>query len=134
MSQRALPPAAIITVMIVINYAHPVTQLQLEQIEELTGERAERVIDVPVQFDDMQPFEGKAAGLVNAAGLSAIQWQSLPLIINLPSLSTIAALLLAELHGRMGFFPAVMRLRRFPRCHAAALRGGRGHRSAEAAR
>jgi len=31
--------------------------------------------------------------------------------VNLPSLTPIAGLLLAELHGRAGYFPAVVRLR-----------------------
>jgi len=31
--------------------------------------------------------------------------------LNLPSLNFIAALLLAELHGRMGYFPPILRLR-----------------------
>ena len=33
------------------------------------------------------------------------------LIVNLPSLNFIAGLLLAELHGRMGYFPPILRLR-----------------------
>jgi len=43
--------------------------------------------------------------------LTAEQWQTEPILVNLPSLNFIAALLLAELHGRMGYFPAIIRLR-----------------------
>jgi hypothetical protein len=43
--------------------------------------------------------------------LSSEELQTKPILVNLPSLNTIAALLLAELHGRMGYFPPVLRLR-----------------------
>ena len=43
--------------------------------------------------------------------LTPTAWQSEPILVVLPSLNFIAALLLAELHGRMGYFPPVVRLR-----------------------
>ncbi|MGH9546163.1 MAG: CRISPR-associated protein Csx15 [Terriglobales bacterium] len=51
-------------------------------------------------------------------GLPATEWQQVPLLLNLPSLSVIASMVLAEIHGRIGHFPAVMRLRPTlgPRC------------------
>src|SRR5262245_61920180 len=33
------------------------------------------------------------------------------MLVSLPSLNSIVALVLAELHGRMGYFPALVRLR-----------------------
>jgi len=44
-------------------------------------------------------------------GLSPVEWQTLPFLINPPSLNVIAVTLIAELHGRMGHFPAIVRLR-----------------------
>ena len=38
-------------------------------------------------------------------------WQILPLLVSLPGLNTIDVLMLAELHGRMGYFPTILRLR-----------------------
>lgn len=96
---------------IIINFSHPITPAQKAQIEELTGQPVERVIDVPAQFDPAQSFADQAHALIDAAGLSSQEWQSLPLLVNLPSLNVIAALVLAELHGRAGYFPAVLRLR-----------------------
>lgn len=49
--------------------------------------------------------------LLDTVGLSSQEWQTLPILINLPSLKVIAAIRLAELHGRMGYFPTVLRLR-----------------------
>ncbi len=47
-------------------------------------------------------------------GLSSVEWQTKPLIINPPGYAPAAVELLAELHGRMGHFPAVLRLRPVP--------------------
>jgi len=48
---------------------------------------------------------------VDAIGLTPHEWQSTPLIVIPPALSFIAVVVLAELHGRMGYFPTVARLR-----------------------
>jgi hypothetical protein len=100
--------------MIVVNFSHPLTLQQCARIEELAGARIERVIDVPVHFDDGQPFAEQVTGLVERAGLTAEQWQTLPLVVVPPSYSPIVAALLAYLHGLMGHFPAIVRLRPRP--------------------
>ena len=45
------------------------------------------------------------------APLTSEAWQTTPLLIVLPALNFITAVLLAELHGRMGYFPPIVRLR-----------------------
>lgn len=97
--------------MTLLNFAHPITDEQKAQIEALTGQRIERILELPVQFDPMRPFHQQVLELLERVGLSATEWQTTPLLINLPSLNVIAAILLAELHGRMGYFPAIVRLR-----------------------
>lgn len=97
--------------MIVLNFSHPLTEGHLAQVEALTGSLVEHVIDTPAQFDLNQPFAAQVAALADTIGLSPVEWQTLPLVINPPSLSAIAVTLLAELHGRMGYFPAVIRMR-----------------------
>lgn len=77
----------------------------------MTGRAAERVVEVRAQFDESRPFAEQARALVDSAGLTTAQWQSEPLLVNLPSYNYAAALVLAELHGRTGYFPAVLRLR-----------------------
>ncbi len=97
--------------MILLNFSHPVTELQRNQIEKLTETAIGRTLDVPAQFDEQQPFVPQINLLLEAVGLTAEQWQSEPILVQLPSLNFIAAALLAELHGRMGYFPAVVRTR-----------------------
>ena len=95
--------------MILLNFSHPITATQQGQIEALTGEPIARTIAVAPQFDEQQPFPPQLAMLLAQIDLTPDQWQSEPILVVLPSLNFIAALLLAELHGRMGYFPPVVR-------------------------
>jgi len=96
--------------MILLNFSHPLTADQLGQIEALTGQAAQ-VMAVAVQFDSERPFEPQLRELMAGVPLSAEAWQTQPILVNPPSLNFITALLLAELHGRMGYFPPILRLR-----------------------
>lgn len=97
--------------MIILNFSHPLTAEHLAQIETLSGQSVERVVDAPAQFDHVQPFAAQVTALLDGLGLSSGDRQTLPLLVNPPALNVIAVMLLAELHGRMGYFPAVVRLR-----------------------
>ena len=97
--------------MILLNFSHPLTPDHLQRIEALTGKKVERVIEVHSQIDPQQPLVPQATALADQAGLSPAEWQSLPLLVNPPSLNFIAVTLLAELHGRCGYFPAHLRMR-----------------------
>lgn len=97
--------------MILLNFSHPLTTAQRDRIEALTGQPVGEVIDVPTQFDEQQPFAPQLAALMAAIDLTPAQWQGEPILVILPSLNFIAAALLAELHGRMGYFPPVVRTR-----------------------
>jgi hypothetical protein len=97
--------------MLLLNFAHPLTPDHLERIETLTGQKVERVVEVHSQLDPQQPLVPQAVVLADEAGLSPAEWQTLPLLVNPPSLNFIAVALLAELHGRCGYFPAHLRIR-----------------------
>ncbi|MEA3396781.1 MAG: CRISPR-associated protein Csx15 [Chloroflexota bacterium] len=100
--------------MILLNYSHPLTAAQLAQAAALTGQTIDRVLDIPTHFDPAQSFVAQVIALVESVGLTATEWQTLPLLINPPGHAPLAVTLLAELHGRMGYFPAVLRLRPAP--------------------
>ena len=97
--------------MIILNFAHPLTPRQLEQIATLIGGAPERVQDIRSQFDLEHAFNEQIIRLLNDLDISTQQWQSGGWLIVLPSLNYAAAVLLSELHGRMGHFPAILRLR-----------------------
>jgi hypothetical protein len=97
--------------MQIINFSHPLTAEQVAQIEAKLGSKIDGIRDVHVQFDVEQPFVPQVVQLVDSLGISAQQWQSDAWLIVLPALNFIAAILLAELHGRSGRFPTIIRLR-----------------------
>lgn len=100
--------------MILLNFSHPFTAEQLHQLEELAGRKVNRVIEIDAQIDPQQPIAPQVVEMADRAGLTPAEWQSLPLLVNPPSLNISAAVLLAELHGRCGYFPAAVRLRPVP--------------------
>lgn len=97
--------------MIIINFTHPLTGEQRAQIEEMAGQSVAEIIDVPAKFANGKSFAMQVAQMVNGIPLTPARWQSDPILIVPPALSFIAVTLLAELHGRMGYFPSVVRLR-----------------------
>jgi hypothetical protein len=97
--------------MIILNFSHPLTSAQFAQLESLAQENAMRVFDLPVQFDNQQPYLPQLQALMERIPLSTEELQTLPVLVNPPSYNFITALLLAELHGRMGYFPPVIRIR-----------------------
>lgn len=100
--------------MILLNFSHPLTPAQVAQIETLAEQPVARVVEVHSQIDPQQPLGPQITVLVESAGLTPAQWQSEPLLVNLPSLNYSTALVMAELHGRMGYFPSCVRLRPAP--------------------
>jgi hypothetical protein len=96
--------------VILLNFAHPATPRQLEQIAAIASEMPQ-VRDVRVQFDLERALAPQIVSLLDELGIASAEWQGGGWLILLPSLNYGAAILLAELHGRMGHFPAIVRLR-----------------------
>lgn len=97
--------------MIVLNFSHPLTPAQRAQIEVLAGRAIDHLIEIMPQFDEQQPFGPQATALMAQIPLTPAEWQAAPILVVLPSLNFIAALLLAEMHSRMGYFPPIVRTR-----------------------
>ncbi len=97
--------------MLLLNFSHPITDGQRARIEALTGAAIERIIAVMPQFDDSQPLAEQVRDLVDGVGLTSQEWQSEALLINPPGLAPAALCVMAELHGRAGYFPATVRIR-----------------------
>jgi hypothetical protein len=97
--------------MIIINFGHPLTEPIVDRVCEITGETNPKVIFNPAGFDQEEPFGPQVRSLVNEVGLTSEEWQTEKIVINPPTLHIISVALLAELHGRMGYFPTVIRLR-----------------------
>ena len=99
---------------IVVNFSHPLNELQCEAIQVHSQRAIDRIIDVPTQLDQQRTFASQAVQLFASIDLTPEQWQTATLVVRLPGLETIAALILAEVHGRCGYFPTIVRLRPVP--------------------
>lgn len=97
--------------MILLNFSHPITPEQTATIETLVKNKVSSVADLPIHFDQSQPFQPQLQKVLQAVTISPSEWQTEAIIVNLPSYNYIAAMTLAELHGRMGYFPPILRLR-----------------------
>lgn len=97
--------------MIVVNFSHPLTPEQRQQIAERCGRAIDRVVEVRVHFLPEEPFGPQVVAAVDAVGLTGEEWQTLPVVVVPPALASIACACLAELHGRIGHFPPIVRLR-----------------------
>ena len=97
--------------MLILNFTHPLTPDQLAQVEALTGETVTETRHLPTHFDAEVPFGPQVTALVDRAGLTPTQWQTAQLLVVPPALNFIAVLVLAELHGRTGYFCPCVRLK-----------------------
>lgn len=96
--------------MRIINFAHPLTEVNLREIEALAGFAVSKVFEVPSQVDLASPLEPQLSSRLDGLDFRPQEWQTVPLLLNLPSLSCSAAVVLALVHGRTGYFPSVLRL------------------------
>jgi hypothetical protein len=100
--------------MLILNFTHPLTSEQRVLIEALAGITIEEIRTIPVQIDEEKSLEAQIVYIVDAVGLSSEEWQTRPLLINPPGYAPATFVLLAELHGRIGHFPSLIRLRPIP--------------------
>jgi hypothetical protein len=101
-------------IMLILNFTHPLTPQQQAQIEALAHTSIEEVRTIPVQIDQDEPLQPQITAIVDAVGLSSEEWQTRPFLVNPPGYAPAAFVLLAELHGRIGHFPSLIRLRPLP--------------------
>src|SRR5260370_29017461 len=97
--------------MLILNFSDRLKSEQRAQIEVLAHTSIEEVRTIHVQIDQSEPLEPQISAIVDAVGLSSEEWQTLLLLINPPGYAPAAFVLLAELHGRVGHFPSLIRLR-----------------------
>jgi hypothetical protein len=97
--------------MLILNFSHPLTQAQCAQIESLARTPIKEVRTIPVQIDQAASLAAQVVAIVNTVGLTSDEWQTEPLLVNPPGYAPAAFVLLAELHGRIGHFPSLIRLR-----------------------
>lgn len=98
---------------LVLNFSgHPVLPGQQEAIRRFLHWPSVDVIDV--LFGNVPEDENFVSSVTNAlenVELSAEKWQTTPLVVIPAGYAAVWSVVLAELHGRLGYFPDVVRLR-----------------------
>ncbi|RKY95150.1 MAG: hypothetical protein DRQ06_04200 [Candidatus Hydrothermota bacterium] len=97
--------------MLILNFSHPLTDEQKEQIEKISGQKIGEIRHIPTNFDNDKPFEPQVEELIRSCNLTSEEWQTLPILIVPPALNFIAVTLLAAIHGIMGYFPPIVRIK-----------------------
>ena len=100
--------------MILLNFSHPLSAEQLLIAESLVSSKFTSIIDIKTHLDHQTSFPSQVKKLVGAIPLTSQQWQHSKILLVPPSLSIVSCILLSELHGRMGYFPAVLRVKPVP--------------------
>lgn len=96
--------------MLALNFSHPLTETNITELCTIVGIDSLEVRNIKVQLTLNDPFVPQVKAIVDSVGLTPTEWQTEQIIINLPGMSPATAILLAELHGKMGYFPTIMRL------------------------
>lgn len=97
--------------MLLLNFGHRLREDVLKDIRRFIGKPLDSLLEFPVQFDHEEAFEKQVIALVDQVGISSKDWQTREILVNPPTHPLVALGVMAELHGRMGYFPAVVRLK-----------------------
>ena len=98
---------------LVLNFSgHPFMQGQQKKIRNLMGWPKLEVIDVPIgTVSEDEKFLAIALQKVDGIDLLPHEWQTIPIVVVPSGYSYLWSPILAELHGRLGHFPDVVRQR-----------------------
>src|SRR5947209_13832735 len=96
--------------ILVLNFSHPFTATQREQLASQLGMEAE-IRTVPVQIDNEYSLAEQVAKIADATNLSSEEWQTRPLAVNPPVYAAAAVALLAEIYGSTGQYPTLLSIR-----------------------
>jgi len=96
--------------MLIVNFSDPLTPADVARVEALMGEHVTEVRGEMPEFDRDRPLDEQVRDLVDRLSLTPEAWRAFLVVVNPPGYAPAAAVLLAELHGRTGYFPAILRL------------------------
>lgn len=98
---------------LIVNFSgHPVLPGQKKAIEKLMHWQGTEVIDVPLgNVPEDRHFVVAIEKAVDSIDISPKEWQELPMVVIPAGYSAVWAIVQSILHGRLGHFPDVVRLR-----------------------
>ena len=98
--------------MIILNFASPLSSEHKSTIAALCGRKPQRVVDVATAFDESEPLAPQVRTMLDGLGLTSSDWQKQSVVVNLPQDPVAAALIVAEIAGRRGRTPSIIRWKR----------------------
>lgn len=101
---------------LVLNFsAHPLLPDQLQAIQKLAGWPSLEVVDAWLgNVPEDKDFVGDTIRYIEKIDLLPKEWQTCRLLVVPAGYAPAWSVLLAELHGRLGYFPDMVRLRPAP--------------------
>jgi len=96
--------------MIIVNFGHPITDAQKQQLRALLQQEVE-VRDVPFHVNMNEPLPPQVRQVVTQVGLTPAEWQTKEFVIVLPGLSVGTGIVISEIAGRCGYLPSIVQLR-----------------------
>lgn len=99
------------TTVDVINFGHALTDEQIKELEALGYRIGIPNLGASFHLDDHAPFGPQVERILDSFGYSKAEWErvSNTTLFVLPTHAEIAGIFLAQLHGRMGHFPRIIR-------------------------
>lgn len=97
--------------MKILNFSHAISDEQFAQLHENFGLdiAPEDVIGIKTDLDLAQPLGAQVVALVNEIGWLRAEWETTATLVILPSHPDIAVLVAAEIEGRRGHLPDILR-------------------------
>jgi hypothetical protein len=95
--------------MTLLNLAEPLSREDVSTIAAMCGRKVRKAIDADAAFATSQPMSAQVRALVDKLGLSAREWENSSLVLCLPADPVAAALIVAEIAGRRGRTPTIVR-------------------------
>lgn len=101
---------------LILNFSgHPVLSGQQQSIQQLMHWQSSEVIDVSMgNVPEDNKFVSAIEKAINKVELSPEEWQSIPFVVIPAGYSAVWTVIQAVLHGRLGHFPDVVRIRPSP--------------------
>lgn len=95
--------------MTILNLASPLSSDDLSMISALCGRKARRVVDLGHAFSETEPLAPQVRALLDTLGFTSSDWQKQSIVVNLPADSVASTLIVADIAGRRGRTPSVIR-------------------------
>ena len=95
---------------IIFNFSHALTGDQITQIQSQVKDQINEII-IPIHFNQDKSFLQQVGKQIDYKMIVKYARRQNGLLIIPPALGVITCLLLAKLHGLLGYFPSIVRLR-----------------------